>query len=165
MDDPHLLPPDPEPRGSRIPLIFFMVFAIVGVGLVAMVGYLGFSTWNDIHQQVHEALEANEVVTEHLGSIVSVEFDVSSTNAEPGENTFVFEVEGTRATGRVSVDLITIDADTELLVGGTLRVDDGRTFPLGASWNREGPVPEELLPEGAAPEEALPEDGSSPSGG
>ncbi|MBS7457026.1 hypothetical protein [Coralloluteibacterium stylophorae] len=84
-------------------------------------------------EQAQAALQADAAVAEHIGEIMVLEMDADATEAAPGEDTFVFDIAGSRGSGRVVADFITIDADTEQLGPGTLRLDDGRAIRLPSS--------------------------------
>lgn len=84
-------------------------------------------------EQAQAALQADAAVAEHIGEITALEMDALATEAAPGDDTFVFDIAGSRGSGRVVADFITVDADTEQLGPGTLRLDDGRAIRLPSS--------------------------------
>ncbi len=101
----------------------------LGVVVVAavVVTYLG---WNIFSDQAKDALAANPVVQEHLGEVHSISVDLEATGDAEGSDVFVFRVEGSRASGTVTAEFITVDDATEELGSGTLVLDSGETYPL-----------------------------------
>ncbi len=111
-------------------------FIILGIGLgmvltvaIAVVG-LGVYGWGLFNEQVIAAMNENAVIVEHLGEVREAELDAIATANVPGEDFFVYKAIGTKGTGIVSGEFVTVDADHEEIASGTLELPDGRKFDL-----------------------------------
>lgn len=82
--------------------------------------------------QAKTALQADPVIRQHIGEIREIKIDEDASAEAPGEDEFVFDLVGSKGSGRVSADFITIDADTEKLGAGKLKMSDGREFAIEA---------------------------------
>lgn len=142
-----------EQPKSRLPLTLLGLIAIVGLGLVAVVGYYGYQ----FQEETRAALEANPVIRENLGDIESLEFDLSKSTEHEDIDTFVMRVHGTLGDGEVTAALVTRDNGTDELVDGELRLEDGRILPLFPEEGEEGdeagdaPPPKEEPPKSEPP--------------
>jgi hypothetical protein len=140
MDEPN------QSRPSRFPgaLVGFLAGgALLVIALIAGLGWFGIQ---EVTRQARAALQVNPVIAEHIGEIELLEIDLPGTGEVAGAETIVFSVVGARGSGTIAADLVTVDADTEKVVGGELRLADGRVFPL---------TPEPTTPE-AEPEAPSP---------
>lgn len=111
-------------------------FIILGIGLgmvlmavIAVVG-LGVYGWGLFNEQVIAAMNQNAVIVEHLGQVRDAELDLAATSDVPGEDFFVYKAVGTKGTGIVTGEFVTVDADHEEIASGTLELPDGRKFDL-----------------------------------
>ena len=91
-------------------------------------------------QQAREAVQRYAPTARHLGQIESFRHNAAATEAAVGMLTFVFDVVGSKGSGRLSADFITVDADTERLGAGTLTLAGGRVI----RFDGEAPSAEEL---------------------
>jgi len=130
-------------RKSRTGLIVGIVVGVVLFAVLLCCGglWLGKRMFDD---QVKAALQENPVVTEHIGTIQEAEMDLEGTGNAEGEDAFVFRLRGSKGSGVVTAEIVTVDGDTEEVVSGTLRMDDGATYDL---------VPEEVTEDVSEPEE------------
>ena len=119
-----------RPKGSRLPLILLGAFSVGCVALVAVVGYLSYTGLKTFQRETRTALEANAVIRENLGAIESIEFDLTKSSDFEDDNTFVMRVYGSLGEGEVTAALVQNEPDTQELVDGELRLDDGRVLPL-----------------------------------
>ncbi|MGO4701013.1 hypothetical protein [Dyella sp. 2RAB6] len=132
---PAPLPP-PVRRRQRTPLWLVLLVGLV-VGIVAAVGGLAWWGWLEFEKQAVVAMAADPVIAEHIGSIRHSEFDWSMTSAEPDEETFAFHVNGERGNGTVVARFVTEDADSEIIDGGVLIMQDGSRIPLRSSGSQD----------------------------
>lgn len=102
----------------------FVLLCCGGGGAVMWFGSKVFT------EQVRTELEKNPVIVEHVGEIQSMRVDWVKSAAAPGADEYVFDIEGTKGRGRVTVESITVDDDTEEIRSGTLKLDSGETFDL-----------------------------------
>lgn len=98
---------------------------LVAGGLVVVSFGIGVFT-----DQVEADLRENPVIVEHIGRIESFEIELMASMAAPGEEDFVFRVEGTKGNGLIQATCVTIDDLTEDVVAGTLQLDSGETIDL-----------------------------------
>ena len=85
---------------------------------------------NIMDEQVKMDLRDNPVIVEHLGNLNTVDMDFTASAATGGEQTFVFNVVGTRGEGVLTAEVETVDGDTERVLSGTLRLASGESFDL-----------------------------------
>ncbi len=108
------------------------VLGAAGCGLLVLLGTAGvvFVGWNLFQDQAEKALDANPVIRQHVGEIERIEADLVASALAEGVDDFVFRIEGTKGTGVVAAEFVTIDADTEEIRSGTLRLSSGETYEL-----------------------------------
>ena len=113
-----------------------IIVVIVGVFMVLVTlccGGLGFLAYFYLEMtagEVESDLRDNPVIAEHIGSIQSFEMDWGGSFVEEDEDTFVFRIRGSQASGIVTVLCDTDDAEIAEVVSGTLQVDSGETYDL-----------------------------------
>jgi len=101
------------------------VVAILAAVLGAVIWSLG--TFAD---SVEADLRQNPVIIEHIGRIESFKLELHASLIEPGDDSFVFRVEGTRGAGLVHATCVTVDDGSEDVVAGTLQLDAGEMTDL-----------------------------------
>ena len=129
-DDSPAAPRDDEMSGGCgcvLPAV--LAGAAVTVLLCAGLGGVAYWGWTMFEGQAAEAIGRNAVVREHLGEVESVDADLVATG-EAADDVFVFEVRGTKGAGTVSAELVSVEADTEEVRSGTLRLPSGEVYDL-----------------------------------
>ncbi|GEM_PF-748638 len=111
-----------------------------GVGLVESM--MGFGL-NVFAIQAREAVQRYPDTARHLGDITSFKLDTGASMNASGMQAFVFDVVGSKASGRIEADFITVDGDTERLGKGVLILSDGRRI----AFDGEAPFESELAVE------------------
>ncbi len=101
-----------------------LLLLVISVGALATFGYFLFV------DQVEVELAANPVIQAHLGTIEELGIDLMATGEYEDDNVFVFDVTGDRGSGRVAVESITVDADSEEIVWGVLELPSGEQVPI-----------------------------------
>ena len=127
-EDPYA----PRRKKSGCGIVALVVGLVVGCGVLAALccgGLFLFGT-RTVAEQVKTDLRGNPVIEEHLGPIDTIELDWIASQNAPGEDEFVFDVEGPKGTGRIQVVTETVDAETEDVVSGTLELPNGETYDL-----------------------------------
>jgi hypothetical protein len=81
-------------------------------------------------RKVQSAVATNPVFTEHIGDISSFEYDIALSNAEPGMDVYVFQVSGSKASGQLRAECITLDEQTEGVSSAELVLDSGERVQL-----------------------------------
>ncbi|MEX0701165.1 MAG: hypothetical protein WD069_03640 [Planctomycetales bacterium] len=129
--------------GKNTVLIVLVVLAAVGVLCFACCGGGFWFLLNTVENQAEAALNQNPVIQEHLGVVSECDLQLQATGQAGGQNTFVFEVTGTKGTGTVTAQL---DGSLTQILAGTLRTRNGDEFDLLAEHD-------DLEPEGDADED------------
>jgi hypothetical protein len=134
--EPQRLPPErgnqssPKANLAKIVVIstsLLVVGALFCCGIGATILYVGF---NYMTTEVQALLADVPEIQAHIGEINSTTHDINGSFADPDDDTFVYELEGTKGRGRVFLKHVTDDAGNERLISGTLILDDGITMPL-----------------------------------
>ncbi|WP_447938391.1 hypothetical protein [Pseudoxanthomonas mexicana] len=81
--------------------------------------------------QANAAMQAHPVVKRHIGDIREAAFDREASWAAEGER-YIFDLTGSKGSGRLEAEFITVDADSERIGEGELVMADGKRYPLGA---------------------------------
>ncbi|GAB4529761.1 MAG: hypothetical protein Tsb0020_46510 [Haliangiales bacterium] len=101
-----------------------LLLLVISVGALATFGYFLFV------DQVEDELAENPVIQEHLGTIEELSIDLVATGEYEDDNVFVFDVTGDRGRGRVAVESVTVDADSEEIVWGVLELSSGEEVSI-----------------------------------
>ncbi len=112
--------------------------AAVVVGSMLVLTAAGCGLFDVFIDQVKADIKDNPVIVQHIGTIQSMEIDWAGTGSEPDENTFVFNVTGSKGSGVLTAECITIDANTEDVRSGKLETSAGQTFDLFARGRAGG---------------------------
>ncbi len=120
-------------RRAATPWIIGGVVAFVIVLVIAGAGSLVWFATDVFHDQAKAAIRADHAVVDAVGSISDIRFDFSATGTAAGEEDFAYRVVGERASGLLVGRFVTVDADTEDLREGSLRLDDGRVIRIGSA--------------------------------
>jgi len=103
---------------------------------------LGLDVFSDA---VEADLRDNPVIIEHLGRIEEIEVDLTTSLSTEGEDDFVFDVRGTKGSGRITATCVTSQDGVEEVVSGTVQLDSGETVDLFPDVAPEvPPEPEEV---------------------
>lgn len=111
------------PTGGKKILLLLLAIAVI-------VTVAGCGLLDEFEKQVAADIKDNPVVVQYIGDINSIETDWTATGEEPDENTFVFRISGTKGEGMLTAECITIDADHEDVVSGSLELASGETIDL-----------------------------------
>ncbi len=108
---------------------------LLGVGLMLLVCCGGGALivrfgMQIITTQIEDQLADNAILKEQLGEIESFELDWSRSFADEDDDTFIYQVRGSKGQGRVTVKHITNDAGDEEILSAELRLSSGETFNL-----------------------------------
>jgi len=118
-------------RGCIIGIV--LAVALSCGGITTCIGGLWFVTdfgMDMVADQVAEDLEHNPVVLEHLGRIVEIDANLGASMRETGEEVFVFDVVGSKASGVLIVETVSISGDYEEVTWGRLELSSGERFDL-----------------------------------
>ena len=99
--------------------LFLLVLFIFGF-LVALFGFLvalrcalyvlkGMIIWwvfYKVHKAVQDKIKHNPIIAEHIGTITRFKVNLSATVKEIGEDSSVFDVTGTKGSGKLRVDVL-----------------------------------------------------------
>ncbi|MEO7936038.1 MAG: hypothetical protein ABIR27_07245 [Dokdonella sp.] len=120
-------------RRSRTPWI---IGGIVALALLLVVAAAGGVVWFGLglfQEQAHTAIRADPAIADAVGNVTAIDFDVAATAQATGDDEFAYRIEGERGRGLLVARFITLDADTEELREGSLRLDDGRVVRVGTA--------------------------------
>ena len=115
--------------GPAVPARLGLALVLLCLGVSSLFAS-GCGLLADFEQQVAEDIKDNPVIVQHIGEITSIDVDWTATGEEPGDDVFVFHVNGTKGEGLLTAECITVDADHEDVVSGSLRLPSGETFDL-----------------------------------
>ena len=99
----------------------FFVLVASGCGLL-----------DDFEQQVAADIKDNPVILRHIGDITSIDTDWTATGEQPGDDVFVFRLTGTKGEASLTAECITVDAEHEDVISGSIRLPSGETIDLYA---------------------------------
>ena len=83
-----------------------------------------------ITTQVEDQLADNPILREHVGEIESFELDWTRSFADEDDDTFIYQVRGSKGEGRVTVKHITDDDGNEEILEAELRLSSGEVVDL-----------------------------------
>lgn len=106
---------------TRSLVLWLTLSALVASGCGLLAGF---------EQQVADDIQNNPVIVRHIGDITTIDIDWSATGEEPGDDVFVFQLTGTKGDGLLTAECITVDADHEDVVSGSLRLPSGESVDL-----------------------------------
>lgn len=120
-------PPAPAPSNSSgFKWVLGILVAALLAGVFVCCGgpltlfYFGKQT---VGPKMLPQVQANAKIREHLGDVHTCEWDFTATAQDEGEETMVFNLEGTRGKGVLIAE--TDSSDDERIVRATLRLPDG----------------------------------------
>ncbi len=122
----------PAPR-SRTPLILGIVAGIAAVAMLFCCGggFLVMRFGLDVMAvEVQDDLAARPEMQEHIGEIESLTFNMVRSGAHHDDETFVYDVVGSKGKGFVTVKQQTADDGSEVIVSAELTLSDGRKIPI-----------------------------------
>src|SRR5687768_16576605 len=130
----------PKPSGSwgcwwMVLLLGVPLAGLVCCGLCGGVVHLGLEL---VEEEIVANLNRDPVIQEHLGEVKSAELDlwdsireeIKNPTGEDEDSWYVFDVVGTKATGRVIGKSVANDSDVEELREGRLILADGTEVEL-----------------------------------
>ena len=133
--------PRREPKRNRRT---WLIVVLVGGGLICVFaccgGFVAFG-FGIIQEEVELELRDHPVIRAHIGEISSVKMDFMASIANNNDDVWVYDIEGSKEKGRVTLNHVTDDIGNEVFREGTLRLSDGRTVTLnfgdGPNWPHE----------------------------
>ena len=120
-------------RRSTTPWIIGGVIAFAMLLVVAVAGGLVWFGLGLFQEQAHTAIRADPAIADAVGSIITIDFDVAATAQATGDDEFAYRIQGERGRGLLVARFVTLDADSEDLRDGSLRLDDGRVVRVGSA--------------------------------
>ena len=120
-------------RRSTTPWIIGGVIAFAMLLVVAVAGGLVWFGLGLFQEQAHTAIRADPAIADAVGSFMTIHFDVAATAQATGDDEFAYRIQGERGRGLLVARFVTLDADSEDLRDGSLRLDDGRVVRVGSA--------------------------------
>lgn len=109
-------------------LVGFGVFSVIcGVLCCGGLAYFGF---NLMATELEVAIRDNPTIHEHLGDVESVSLNFMKSIADDDDDTWVYNVKGSKAQGELTVVQTTDDDGDEVFHSAQLRLADGRTIEV-----------------------------------
>ena len=123
-------PTHAPPRQRNV--LLWVVLALAGVVLALVLASVAFVAWGTalFIEQAQAAMQQQPEVVEHIGTIQSLDLDKKATRLEAGTDVYVFDLVGDKGAGRLTVEVITVDSNTEALGHGELELSSGRVIEL-----------------------------------
>jgi hypothetical protein len=126
-------PPQPPPRRSSSGCWIWAIVAGAGFLLLMCCGggalLVGFGL-QIVTTEIEDQLSGNPILQEHIGEVQSFEMDWSRSFADEDDDTFIYQVQGTKGEGRVTVKHITGEDGNEVILSAQLRLPSGETIDL-----------------------------------
>ncbi len=94
----------------------FVGLAIFGMGIVA----------EDLKNELRETRE----VRQHVGEIQKFETNFTKSVAADGDNTFVYDVEGTIGNAEMTIESETLDDGSEMIISASMRLSNGEVIDI-----------------------------------
>ncbi len=83
-----------------------------------------------VAEDIRMQLQDHPTIQEHVGEMENIETEFVASLAHEDDDTFVYEVSGSKGKGRLTVKSITDDEGREEIISATLRTDEGQTIEL-----------------------------------
>ncbi|PPT43026.1 hypothetical protein XarbCFBP8132_06620 [Xanthomonas arboricola] len=123
--------PGPKLSGVTLGLIGLAACVVLfGVLVLGALGWVIVFGWWLFADQARAALQGDAVVQEQIGQIRTMRVDLVRTGLAPGDDDFVFTVEGDRGRGRVHATWVSGGSEREILSDGVLTMHDGSQYTL-----------------------------------
>ena len=100
---------------------------------IALLLNVGCGALDEFERQVVQDIQDNPVMLEHVGQIQTIDIDWVATGQEPGDDVFVFDVTGSKGSGTLTAECITIDSGREDVVAARLRLPSGEDLDIFAN--------------------------------
>lgn len=121
------------PKSSGTPVWVWLLFAFLGGGTMLLLIVCGGAVYFGLSiesEQLKQSLRENPVVQEHLGTVKEVSLDMVKTAAEEDDETFVYRVKGSKASGHITGVTVENDDGKFEFISGELELDSGAKFDL-----------------------------------
>lgn len=131
----------PPPAKSSSTWLWLLLGGAIGLVVCCGGGTIGVVVLGlgVLEQEVAAELRDNPKMQEHIGEITDIQMDFFASAAEDDGDTFVYDIEGTKGAGRLTVRQITDDDFNEVIEEATLRMKDGTEIQLV-------PLPGDVVP-------------------
>lgn len=111
-------------------LILIIAAVVLGGGTLLCCGGLVYFGLNMMSAEVETELRDNARLREHIGEIQELTMDFTRSLASDDDDVFVYNVRGTKGSGKLTVHHITGNDGNEIVLAASLRLSDGRTIDL-----------------------------------
>jgi hypothetical protein len=135
--DPGAQPYDAQVSGPRKSSSTGCIVAVIAgaaaVALLVCCGGGGALVWfglDVMSAEVEQQLRDQPRVREHFGELRSVKMDFAKSAAVEGDDVFVYQVEGTKGSGEVTVRLEEVEFGEQRVTEATLRLSSGEEIDL-----------------------------------
>jgi hypothetical protein len=135
FNDPTFGNPPPAKKSSTMMWIIILLVVLLGLPLLCCGGCMALGMWgiNMGSAQIASELQGTAPVQEHLGDNLTMKMNFTKTMEEQqkaggNDDIVAFDATGSKGSGTVIVTTSKGGADT--FESATLRLPDGREFPL-----------------------------------
>ena len=128
-------PYQPQPRSSNKSLwiVLGVVLALaIGGAVVCCGGVVLLGRWglDMVGQDIAGQLRDDPIIQEEIGEIEEISVDLIASGVHTDQETFIYDVEGTKGSGQLTVKSVTTDDGGEEIITASLRTADGRQRQL-----------------------------------
>jgi hypothetical protein len=130
---PYGTPGTPPPSRGSSKLWLWMVLGVAGLSLFCCCGG-GISVvmfgLNVASAEVADELRDNPKFREHIGELQTIKMDLARSAAADDEETFIYNVQGSKGSGVVTIKETTHADGEEEIVNASLRLPTGKQVQL-----------------------------------
>ncbi len=129
---PYGASPDPyaRPKAGTSPwLIVGIVGGVMGVGVLVCCGGCGLTMWfgkGVVETDVANQLRDHPDFRQHIGEIEEFEYNLTATGAAPEEDIHVFDVKGTKGSGKLTTRIRDGADGSSIVTWAELRLEGGQ---------------------------------------
>jgi hypothetical protein len=129
-------PVPPPPKRRKAGVIAAVVGGVVLLSCLLCCGGIGgIVTWGMkmVEDDVEASLRDDPVMTEHIGTVQSFDIVWGESIDEDDDDVFVYEVRGTRGSGKATVKSVTQGDGSERIIWARLKLSTGQEHTLVGS--------------------------------
>lgn len=127
------VPEQKSSSGKTVIIILVVLFVVGGLICLGCCGglYAMFSVgMNEVAGDIEAQISGDPTLREHIGEIESLSVNLIESASYDDDETFVYDVRGSKGSGKLVVNSITTFENGEDIQWAELQLDDGRTFTL-----------------------------------
>lgn len=125
--------PQPRSTGKAMWIVLGVVLVLtIGGAAVCCGGVTLLGRWglDMVGEDIAGQLRDDPIIQEEIGEIEEINVDLIASGVHTDQETFVYDVDGTKGSGQLTVKSVTTDDGGEQIIGASLRTADGRQRQL-----------------------------------